>query len=103
MRTTDDILTDLRKRWADGEDVRQQIISHEALARFRAELTTFDHTSDPLRAAGLKQQIRMHLNMVDEDVDERIVERPDKDSVDEVDDLEKAKRPRSSTKPAASE
>ena len=94
MRTTDDIIKDLRERQAAGEDVRQQIISHETLARLRAELTTFDHREFPDRAAGLRSQIHVHLGHVDEDVDERVAERPDKDSVDEVDDIEKAKRPR---------
>lgn len=94
MRTTDDIIKDLQARAVTGEDVRQQIISHEAIARLRTELTTFEHTEQPDRAEGLKRQISTHLGLVDEDVDERVADRPDKDSVDEVDDLEKAKRPR---------
>lgn len=94
MRTTDEIITELRARQAAGEDVRQQIISHETLARLRAELTTFDHAEFPDRAAGLQGQINVHLGLIDEDVDDRIVERPDKDSVAEVEDLDKAKRPR---------
>jgi hypothetical protein len=94
VRTTDDIIHDLQVRAAAGEDVRQQVISHETIARLRTELTTFDHSADPDRANGLQMQINTHLGLVDEDVDDRIAERPDKDSVDEVEDLEKAKRPR---------
>ena len=93
MRTTDSIIADLQKRAATGEDVRQQIIAHEALARLRAELAGLGN-ADPERAAGLRSQISLYLGLVDEDVDERIVERPDKDSVDQVDDLDPVKRPR---------
>ena len=95
MRTTDSIIEDLRKRSAaTGEDVRQQIIAHEQLARLRAELLKHDATSDTGRT--LRAQISMYAAMVDEDVDERIVERPDKDSVAEVDGVEPVKRPRPS-------
>lgn len=94
MRTTDDILKDLRKRETAGEDVRQEIISHEALARLRTELTTFDHASDWPRVRGIESQINVHKGLISEDVDERVAVRPDKDSVAEVPELEPAKRPR---------
>lgn len=68
MRTTDDILKDLRARAAAGEDVRQQIISHETVARLRPELAGVEPGSDPERERGLAQQIRLHLGLVDEDV-----------------------------------
>lgn len=66
MRTTDDILEGLRERAAGGEDVRQQIISHEAIVRLRAELAGVDVKADPDRAAGLAGQIGVHLRLVDE-------------------------------------
>lgn len=94
MRTTDDIIKDLQARAAAGEDVRQLVISHETIARLRAELTTFDPAADPERARGLTLQIGTHLGLVDEDVDDRIAVRPDKDSVEQVDELDKAKRPK---------
>ena len=79
MRTTDDILTALNKRAAAGEDVRQQIVSHETLARLRAELAAADR-SDVQLIQALESQIHVHSNLVDEDVDPRIVEQPKKDS-----------------------
>jgi hypothetical protein len=98
MRTTDDIIKDLRGREAAGEDLRQEIIAHEQLARLRAELVL--HGDDPQRAATLRTQITSWLRMVSEDVDDRIAERPDKDSVDVVDDLDPVKRPRTGPKTA---
>lgn len=93
MRTTDSIIADLRKRSAaTGADYRQQIIAHEQLARLRADLLL--NADNPDAAAGLRAQISQYLAMVDEDVDERIVERPDRDSVDEVDGVDPVKRPR---------
>lgn len=95
MRTTDDIITDLRKRAEQGEDVRQQVIAHEEIARLRARLVELGDR-DPELKAGLQTQIQGWLRLVDEDVDDRIVERPDKDSVVEVEELDPVKRPRPS-------
>jgi hypothetical protein len=66
VRTTADILRDLRERQAAGHDVRQEIISHEAIARLRAELAGFDHRQQPDRANGLHNQIGVHLRLVTE-------------------------------------
>jgi hypothetical protein len=66
MRDTDEILADLRRRAEAGEDVRQQIISHETIARLRAELAGVDTKADPERAAGLRNQIGVHERLVDE-------------------------------------
>lgn len=80
MRTTDDILADLKKREADGEDVRQQIIAHETLARLRAERAEAVKAKHDEKLPGLDQQIRYWLTMVSEDVDDRAAGEPNKDS-----------------------
>lgn len=85
MRTTDDILKDLAKRAEAGEDVRQQVNSHRALAQLRAERAEAVKAGDHLRVAGLDSQINVHRGLVDTDVDERIVEQPRKDSTKLVD------------------
>ncbi|NMO52027.1 hypothetical protein HH310_12570 [Actinoplanes sp. TBRC 11911] len=66
MRSTETILKDLRKRAAAGEDVRQQIISQETIARLVAELATVD-TDDVDRARGLIGQIGVHMRLVEEE------------------------------------
>lgn len=70
MRTTENIIKDLRARATAGEDVRQQVIAHDTIARLREELASFDHREQPERAAGLKQHVGLYLRMVDEDVDD---------------------------------
>lgn len=80
MRTTDDIIKDLQKRADAGEDVRQQLNSHGALARLRTDLAAAVKTGDPQLVAALDSQIAVHRGLVDEDVDERIVKQPSKDS-----------------------
>jgi hypothetical protein len=80
MRTTDDILKELEQRAVAGVDVRQQISSHKALARLRADLAEAEKGDDPMLVAALVSQIHVHRGLVDEDVDERIVEQPKKDS-----------------------
>lgn len=65
MRTTEEILDDLHRRAAAGEDVRQQVISHETIARLRAELAGVDK-ADTERAAGLRAHIGVHERLVDE-------------------------------------
>lgn len=66
MRSTEEILDDLHKRAQAGEDVRQQVISHETIARLRAELAGVDAKADPGRVAGLRNQIGVHERLVDE-------------------------------------
>lgn len=80
MRTTDDIIKDLTKRADAGEDVRQQLTSHAALARLRADRAEAVKRDDHQLVAALDSQIRVHRGLVEEDVDERIVEQPRKDS-----------------------
>lgn len=80
MRTTDDIIKDLNKRAEAGEDVRQQILSHGALARLRVDRAAAVKADDHQLVAALDSQIRTHRGLVEEDVDERIAEHPAKDS-----------------------
>lgn len=80
MRTTDDILADLRKRADGGEDVRQLVIAHETLARLRAERAEAVKAKHSEKLPGLDQQIRYWLTMVSEDVDDRAAGDPAKDS-----------------------
>lgn len=86
MRTTDDILKDLHKRANSGEDVRQQILSHRALAQLRTERAAAVAAGDHQLVAALDSQINVHRGLVDEDVDVRIVEQPKKDSTKLVDE-----------------
>ncbi len=80
MRTTDDIIKDLNKRAETGEDVRQQILSHGALARLRTDRAAAVKADDHQLVAALDSQSRTHRGLVEEDVDERIAEQPRKDS-----------------------
>ncbi|SNY29038.1 hypothetical protein [Paractinoplanes atraurantiacus] len=80
MRTTDDILADLRKRAEGGEDVRQLVIAHESLARLRAERAEAVKAKLDEKLPGLDAQIRHWLGFVDEDVDDRAAGEPGKDS-----------------------
>lgn len=66
-RTIEEIVDGLATRYAAGEDVRQQVIAHQALARLRTELARVG-PDEVDRAAGLRQQIGMYRRMVDEDV-----------------------------------
>lgn len=76
MRTTDEILADLRKRAGAGEDVRQQVISHETIARLRAELAGVDPAGR--RAADLRAQMGVHERLVDEQPAEPVPAAPAK-------------------------
>lgn len=80
MRTTDAILTDLHQRADGGEDVRQQIIAHQTLARLRGERADAEKAAETGRVHDLDAQIRYWLTLVDEDVDERVAATPAKDS-----------------------
>jgi hypothetical protein len=92
MRTTDDILKDLDKRAANGEDVRQQVTSHRALVQLRADLVEAEKGDDVQLVQALRSQIHVHVGHIDEDVDHRIVDQPKKDSTKLVrpDDTSKA-------------
>lgn len=80
MRTTDDILADLKKRAEGGEDVRQLVIAHETLARLRAERAEAVKAKHDEKLPGLDAQIKHWLTMVDEDVDDRVAGEPSKNS-----------------------
>jgi hypothetical protein len=80
VRTTDDIIRDLQKRADNGEVLRQQILSHGALARLRTDRAAAVKAGDHDLLRALDSQIRTHRGLVDEDVDERIAEQPKKDS-----------------------
>lgn len=92
MRTTDDILKDLEKRAKAGQDVRQQVNSHKALAALRHDLAEAEKGDDAQLVQALRSQIHVHVGLVDEDVDDRIVQQPGKDSTKLVhaDDTSKA-------------
>jgi hypothetical protein len=91
VRTTDSIIADLNKRAEQGENVTQQVIAHETLARLRAERAEAVKRKDSQRVRDLDTQIVQWLGMVDEDVDDRIAEQPKKDSVKTVDGLAEPK------------
>jgi hypothetical protein len=80
LRTTDDILADLQKRADDGEDVRQQVIATQTLARLRAERADAIKAKDNATVRLLDEKIRYWLTAVVEDVDERVASQPGKDS-----------------------
>jgi hypothetical protein len=80
VRTTDSLIADLQKRADAGEDVRQQILSHGALARLRADRETAVKAGDQRLVNDIDLQIKYQLSFVEQDVDERIVEQPKKDS-----------------------
>lgn len=90
MRTTDSIIEDLRKsrdeRLAAGEavDVRaveQEIIAHQELARLRERRAAAQKAKEYVLAGELDAQIHHWLRFVSEDVDEKVVGDPKKDSV----------------------
>lgn len=66
MRTIDDIISDLEARAAAGQDVRQQLVSYRAIREFSGKLAAAEQAGDGDRIRGLRQQIGMHLRMVDE-------------------------------------
>lgn len=66
MRTIDDIISDFEARAAAGQDVRQQLVSYRAIREFSGKLAAAERDGDGERIRGLRQQIGMHLRMVDE-------------------------------------
>lgn len=96
MRTTDDLINALVKsrddRLAAGEhvDVRaveQEIIAHQELARLRERRAAAIRAKEHQLANELVAQIHHWLRFVTEDVDERVADKPEKDSTKLVDPL----------------
>lgn len=89
MRTTDSIIEDLIKRrdqrleageQVDVSAVEQQIVAHQQLARLRTERAERVKDKNWVRVGELNADIQHWLRFVDEDVDDRVVAQPSKDS-----------------------
>ncbi len=89
MRTTDSIIEGLIKsrdeRLAAGEtvDVRavqQEVIAHQELARLRARRAELVKAKEFVTVSEVDAQIQHWLRFITEDVDDKLLDKPEKDS-----------------------